>query len=95
MNRAALLWQWRHCGTFMYGSVSLQKIRLEKNLKEVSRQALDGFIYREDMDLFAIFDIRAGMNTVKKDRSTEVSIPEYPMICFQTCNWWEDLTMTH
>lgn len=79
----------------MYGSVSLQKIWLEKNLKEVSRQALNGFIYRENMDLFAIFDIRAGMNTVRKDRSTEVSVPDYRILCFQTCHRWGDGTITH
>lgn len=76
MNRAALLWcdQWqRRCSTFMYGPVSLQKIRFEKNVKEVSCQALDGFIYREDMDLFAILDIRAGMNTVMKQTSAEIN----------------------
>lgn len=54
------------CGTFMYGPVSLKKIRFEENLKEVPRQALNGVIYREDMDLFPILDIRAGMNAVMK-----------------------------
>lgn len=56
----------RCCSTFMYGPVGLQKIGFEENVKEVSRQTLNGVIYREDMDLFPILDIRAGMNTVIK-----------------------------
>lgn len=76
LNRAVLLgydqWQ-RCCSTFMYGPVSLQKIRFEENLKEVSRQALNGFIYWEDMDLFPVLDVRAGMNTVIKHQQQLVN----------------------
>lgn len=50
----------------MYGPVSLQKVRFEENLKEVSRQAFNSVIYREDVDLFPIFDVRARMNTVMR-----------------------------
>lgn len=69
----------------MYGPVSLQKIWFEENLKEVSCQALNGLIYREDMDLFPILDIRAGMNTVIKHTSTSNQwiIPHYSKL---TCN---------
>lgn len=52
----------------MYGSVSLQKIWFEENIKEVSRQAHNGFIYWEDMDLFPILNIRASMNAVMKHK---------------------------
>lgn len=48
----------------MYRAVSLQKVWLEENLKEVPCQALNGVIYGEDMDPLSILDIRAGMNTV-------------------------------
>lgn len=53
----------------MHGPVSLKKVRFEENLKEVSCHALDGVIYREDMDPFSILDTRAGMNAVKKQIS--------------------------
>lgn len=46
----------------MYGPVSLQEVRLEEPFKEVPRQALDGVFNREDVDLFSILDIRAGVD---------------------------------
>lgn len=48
--------------TFVYGPVSLQEVRLEENFKEAPRQALDGVFDGEDVDLFSILDVRAGVD---------------------------------
>lgn len=56
--------------TFMYGPVSLQKVWFEENIKDVPCQTLNGVIYGEDVDLFPVLDIRAGMDTVITHMST-------------------------
>ena len=65
----------------MYRPVSLQEVWFEENLKEAPSQALNGIIYRENMDLFSIFDIRAGMNTVKMHRHRHIN-QQVPMDYF-------------
>lgn len=66
-------------GTFMYRPISLQKVRFEENLEEVSCQTLNSVIYGEDVDLFPILDIRAGMDTVLKHTwtGTSASFPSF------------------
>lgn len=54
----------------MYRPVSLQEVRLEENLKEVPCEALNGVIDGEDVDLFPILNIRAGMDTSDKHTHT-------------------------
>lgn len=55
-------------GTFVYRPVSLQKVGLKENLKEVPCQTLNSVIYGEDVDLLPILDIRAGMNAVNEHK---------------------------
>ena len=38
-------------------SVSLKEIRLEVDLEEVTAEALDGVIERQDMDAFSVLDV--------------------------------------
>lgn len=63
----------------MYRAVSLQKVWLEENLKEVPCQAFNSVIYGEDMDLLSILDIRAGMNTVITSVHYTRSFMKYPL----------------
>lgn len=48
--------------TFVYWPVRLQKVRLEENFKEVPCQALNSVVNGEEVDLFPILDVRAGMD---------------------------------
>mmetsp|Transcript_36112 Transcript_36112/g.115959 ORF Transcript_36112/g.115959 Transcript_36112/m.115959 type:complete len:218 (-) Transcript_36112:132-785(-) len=39
-------------------AVSLQKVRLEEDIKQIAGDALDGVIYRQDVDALAVLDVR-------------------------------------
>lgn len=48
--------------TFAYWSVSLQKVGLEVNFKQITSNSFNCVIYREDMNPLSIFHIRAWLN---------------------------------
>lgn len=50
------------------GSVGLQEVGFEVNLEQVSSDALNSVVDREDVNAFAVFDISAG---VKGDNISE------------------------
>lgn len=60
--------------TFVYRPVRLQKIGLEKNLKEVPGQTLNGVVEGQDVDPFAVLDVGAGVNAVGKQTNKKLLV---------------------